>query len=84
MGNSTEALHSTLLWTYSRGTWQYDLICALILAFIFLIPPSFFNRKTRHDGVGPAVQGSRSRQLSPTDTEQKESESAKPQPKVKP
>lgn len=31
-----------LLWTYGRGSWQYDLMCLLILAFIFLTPPSFF------------------------------------------
>jgi hypothetical protein len=34
-----------LIWTYERGTLQYDIICILILAFIFFIPPSFFNKR---------------------------------------
>jgi hypothetical protein len=31
-----------LFWTYQRGTWQYDILCAIILAFIFLTPKSVF------------------------------------------
>jgi hypothetical protein len=31
------------LWTYARNTWQYDVFCALILAFIFLTPKSWFD-----------------------------------------
>ena len=34
-----------LVWAYGRGSLQYDIICALILAFIFLINPSCFNRR---------------------------------------
>lgn len=34
---------SLLLWRYRRGAWQYDVIVALILAFIFLSPRSLFN-----------------------------------------
>lgn len=30
-------------WTYARNTWQYDVLCALILAFIFLTPKSWFD-----------------------------------------
>ncbi|HLI29878.1 MAG TPA: hypothetical protein VKV79_02110 [Terriglobia bacterium] len=33
----------SLFWSYERGSWQYDLICALILAFIFLTPASWFH-----------------------------------------
>ena len=29
-------------WGYARNTWQYDVLCALILAFIFLTPRSWF------------------------------------------
>ena len=32
-----------LLWSFDRGSIQYDVICALILAFIFLVPSSRFN-----------------------------------------
>ena len=31
-----------VFWNYERGTWQYDLMCALILAFIFVTPTRFF------------------------------------------
>ena len=31
-----------LLWGYARNTWQYDVLCALILGFIFLTPKSWF------------------------------------------
>ena len=31
-----------LLWSFERGSAQYDVICAVILAFIFLIPSSVF------------------------------------------
>jgi len=34
-----------LVWSYDRGTLQYDIICALILAFVFLVPPSCFFAK---------------------------------------
>ncbi len=32
-----------VLWSYRRGSWQYDVIVALILAFVFLVPKSVFN-----------------------------------------
>ena len=31
-----------LFWSYGRTTWQYDVLCALILAFVFLTPKSWF------------------------------------------
>src|SRR5947209_19737787 len=33
-----------ILWSYGRTTWQYDILCALILAFVFLTPKSWFER----------------------------------------
>ena len=30
-------------WGYARNTWQYDVLCAFILAFIFLTPQSWFD-----------------------------------------
>lgn len=32
-----------LLWHYERGSWQYDVMVALILAFIFLLPSRYFH-----------------------------------------
>ena len=32
-----------LLWTYERGSFQWDILCLLILAFLFLIPRDAFH-----------------------------------------
>ena len=37
------AVRPAILWSYHRGSWQYDVIVAGILAFIFLTPRSLFN-----------------------------------------
>lgn len=29
-----------IFWRYRRGGWQYDILCILILLFIFLVPRS--------------------------------------------
>ena len=39
------AVYRGLFWTYERGTWQYDIMVILILAFIFLTPRSWFHDK---------------------------------------
>ncbi len=49
MSNIRKALHNIFVWSYDRGTLQYDIICALILAFIFLVPPSCFVPKRGAD-----------------------------------
>jgi hypothetical protein len=33
----------SIFWAYERGSWQYDVIVLVILAFIFLSPRSWFN-----------------------------------------
>jgi hypothetical protein len=35
-----------LLWSFERGSIQYDVICVVILAFIFIIPASFFDDRS--------------------------------------
>ena len=42
LGKLASAVHRGLFWTYERGTWQYDIMVILILAFIFLTPRSWF------------------------------------------
>lgn len=32
-----------LLWSFERGSRPYDVICVVILAFIFITPPSAFD-----------------------------------------
>ena len=36
-------LSHAVFWVYERGSWQYDVICAVILAFIFFTPRAWFN-----------------------------------------
>jgi hypothetical protein len=42
MSSVLSVLKSIFFWRYGRTTWQYDVLCALILAFIFLTPRSWF------------------------------------------
>jgi hypothetical protein len=40
-----------ILWDYQRGVWQYDVICAAIVAFIFFSPPRWFHDQPRVPNV---------------------------------
>jgi hypothetical protein len=30
-----------ILWDYGRGSLAYDVLCVLLLAFLFLVPPAW-------------------------------------------
>ena len=36
------ALKKLFFWNYERNTWQWDMLCVVILMFIFLTPKSWF------------------------------------------
>ena len=36
------ALRKLFFWNYARNTWQWDVLCVVILIFIFLTPKSWF------------------------------------------
>jgi hypothetical protein len=36
-----------ILWKYERASWQWDVLCVLILVFIFLTPKSWFDKRER-------------------------------------
>lgn len=40
-------LKDIIQWNYRRGTWQYDVFCLLIIAFIFLTPKHWFDKRER-------------------------------------
>jgi len=40
-------IKNVILWSYERGSWQYDVLCLLIIATIFLAPSSFFGDRDR-------------------------------------
>src|SRR5882672_11054138 len=49
-----------VLWDYARATWQYDVMVAIILAFIFLTPRAWFRDQPRIPRVAmlPGEHGS--------------------------
>ena len=40
-------LKKILFWNYERNTWQWDVLCAVILVFIFLTPKSWLGSGER-------------------------------------
>ena len=40
-------IRNILLWSYERGTWQYDFLCLLIIGAVFLLPGKFFGDRDR-------------------------------------
>ena len=44
-GTSPGILRGLFIWSHERGTLPYDIICALILAFVFFMPKSCFAPK---------------------------------------
>jgi hypothetical protein len=58
-------LKKILFWSYERGSWQYDVMCVLILAFIFLSPNSIF--ESRRAATPLIVRGDEIGQIDPND-----------------
>jgi hypothetical protein len=48
-------LKRVLFWSYERGTWQYDIMCVLILAFIFFSPNSLFRSQASRGAGEPWI-----------------------------
>ena len=44
-------LRPVVLWTYPRGSWQYDILAVAILVFIFLTPRELFRDQPRPPSV---------------------------------
>jgi hypothetical protein len=42
MGFVSNTIKKIVFWNYSRTSWQWDVLCVLILVFIFLTPKSWF------------------------------------------
>ena len=42
MGLLSASAKRVFFWTYPRTSWQWDVLCVLILVFIFLTPKSWF------------------------------------------
>jgi hypothetical protein len=61
-------LKKILFWSYERGSWQYDIMCVLILAFIFLPPNRIF--QIRVSAAPVIVRGAEIGPIDPTNLEQ--------------
>jgi hypothetical protein len=36
-----------ILWKYERASWQWDVLCLLIMAFIFFTPKAWFDKREK-------------------------------------
>jgi hypothetical protein len=45
MGFIRDTAKKAVFWTYPRTSWQWDVLCVLILVFIFLTPKGWFENK---------------------------------------
>src|ERR1700683_124522 len=59
MGVLVNGLKRSLLWDYRRASWQYDVMVAVILLFIFATPREWFRDQPRANSVVmlPAAHG---------------------------
>jgi hypothetical protein len=53
------AVKNVLLWSHERGSWQYDILCLLIVAIIFVVPSRYFGDRDRV----PAIQANDGKQI---------------------
>ena len=37
-------MKNVINWNYERASWQWDLLCVVIMIFIFTTPKSWFNK----------------------------------------
>ena len=52
-----DIIKKAFLWSYQRNTWQWDVLCVVILIFIFLTPKSWFTNSVRHKPARTVVIG---------------------------
>jgi hypothetical protein len=51
MGKPGERVRDIFFWTYGRGTIPYDILCGLILAFVFFVPRSCLAPKPHNKAI---------------------------------
>jgi hypothetical protein len=58
MGFLSNAARKIVFWNYPRTSWQWDVLCVLILVFIFLTPKSWFDNGRKTVVISADVVGS--------------------------
>ena len=51
MNHILSSFRRVFFWTYARNTWQWDVLCVLILIFIFLTPKNWFANRPAGGGI---------------------------------
>lgn len=54
-----DVIKNIVLWSYERGSWQYDVLCVVILTFIFLTPKEFLDERYSSDPAKNTMQTQR-------------------------
>ena len=51
-------MKNVINWNYERASWQWDVLCLVILAFIFLTPKEWFEstKTAANQSAADAVQ----------------------------
>jgi hypothetical protein len=52
MKSILHVIKKAFLWSYPRNSWQWDVLCVLILIFIFVTPKSWFVSGERQRRLG--------------------------------
>lgn len=42
-----DSIKNIIRWRYERGSWQWDILCIVILIFIFATPKGWFDKKEK-------------------------------------
>jgi len=58
MAKAGGPLRNMFIWSHERGSIPYDIICALILLFIFLVPRGCFIAQDAGASQSPATETS--------------------------
>jgi len=56
MASPGQLLSRIFLWTYERGSWQYDLAVIAILIFVLLTPGRWFHDQPSREVPAPSAQ----------------------------
>ncbi len=81
MNSFMSGIKNVMLWSYARGSWQYDVLCLIIILSIFLVPSRYFGDRDRpaeansgrvsaSNSVGSAGIGAHSLRLDAADLEE--------------
>jgi hypothetical protein len=58
-----KAIARVIFWRFRRGSWQYDILCGLILVFIFLTPKSVFDGSFFSESSEKTVEQDREKEV---------------------